>query len=76
MLKIAFWMKESGNLLGVRTGLNLEQIEALKSLKEGDRFILWKQEQKTETSPFYVLKLFTPKERPADAIREDTMPSI
>lgn len=61
ILSISFWIKETGNMLSHTSGLSKEQIEALQSLKEGDRLILWKNESKNENTPNYTLKVFKSK---------------
>ncbi len=58
MINIGFWKKETGNLMSHGSGLNGEQIEALKDLKEGDRLIIWRNTKKTESTPEYTLKIF------------------
>lgn len=58
---VGFWKKETGNLLSHGKGLTAEQVEQLKSLKEGDRFIIWQNNKKNETSPGFTLKVFKPK---------------
>ncbi len=40
-MNIAFWKKESGNFMNHSQGLSVEQIEFLKSLKPGDRLIIY-----------------------------------
>jgi hypothetical protein len=57
-LKLAFWRKESGNLMSHGKGLTQEDIDALQSLKPGDRLILWFNSPKDESKPTYTLKLF------------------
>lgn len=58
MINIGFWKKETGNLMSHGSGLNGEQVEALKDLKEGDRLIIWRNTKKSESSPEYTLKVF------------------
>lgn len=40
-IKIGFWKKESGNLMSIGKGLSQAEIDFLRSLKPGDRLILW-----------------------------------
>lgn len=63
MIKIGFWSKETGNMLSHRKGLTMEQIMALKELKEGDRLVLWRNERKNDTDTSYTLKKFEPREK-------------
>lgn len=58
---VGFWKKESGNLMSHGKGLTAEQVEQLKTLKEGDRFIIWTNTRKSETSPGFTLKIFKAK---------------
>lgn len=58
-LNIGFWKKESGNIMSHGKGLNSEQIEALKGLKEGDRFIIYLNTRKGENTPEYTLQIYS-----------------
>lgn len=55
---ISFWKKETSNLMSHGKGLSKEQVEALQSLKEGDRLIMWCNVAKTEASPHYTMKVY------------------
>ena len=57
---IGFWTKETGNMLSHGKGLDVDQIQFLQSLKEGDRLILWLRKTGTETSPNFTLRQFKP----------------
>ncbi len=61
MLKIAFWSKDTGNLLSHSKGLTAEHIQALKELKEGDRLILWLNKREKDSDSSYTLKVFHSK---------------
>ncbi len=62
-MSIGFWKKESGNSLTHGKGLTVEHIEFLKTLKEGDRLIIWDNKPKEgETKPHFTLKKFLKKE--------------
>ena len=55
MYKIGFWIKDTGNFMTHAKGLTQEQIDFLKTLKLGDRLILWKNSRGSEVSPDYTL---------------------
>lgn len=62
MLKIPFWSKETGNLMGHSKGLTTEQVSYLKSLKPGDRLILWLNETQDTNRANYTLKVYQKRE--------------
>jgi len=63
-MSITFWKKETGNLMNAKQGLTAEQIEFLQSLKQGDRLILWFENQKSsDNSPDFRMKKYA-KEKP------------
>ena len=61
MVKIAFWSKETGNLMSHTKGLTMEQVQELKSLKEGDRLILWHNTREKDSDSSYTMKVYIPK---------------
>lgn len=66
MIKIAFWLKDTGNMLSHSKGLTPNDIQALKELKEGDRLILWHNQVRNDTDSSYTLRKFEPKEKKND----------
>ena len=60
---IPFWKKETGNLMNAQPGLTEDQIDFLKSLKVGDRLIIWREhEKRSDSHPDYRLKFYVKKE--------------
>lgn len=57
-INLAFWQKESGNMLSHGKGLSKEQVEELQKLREGDRLILFKNEKKADNTPEYTLQRY------------------
>lgn len=57
---LKFWAKESGNLMTHGDGLTKEQVEDLKSLKEGDRLIMWRNKRERDSDAHYSLKIYVP----------------
>lgn len=53
----------TGSMLSHNNGLTEEQINFLKSLKEGDRLVIWKNSFATveNKQPTHQLKVFIPK---------------
>lgn len=64
MVRLAFWKKDKGNLLSHKDGLSAEEVAELQTLKVGDRLIIWdNQDKRSDKSPDYTLKVFTPKQQ-------------
>ncbi len=64
-MRIAFWVKESKNLVSHKDGLSAEDITELQKLKVGDRLILWcNSDKKHDGSPDFNLKPFITKDKP------------
>lgn len=61
MLKIRLWPRDTGNYLSHSNGLRLEDTQALHALREGDRLILWQNDDGSVT-----LKKFIKKEPPVN----------
>lgn len=56
-LRVNFWVNKVGNLNSHHQGLSQEQVDALKSLKVGDRLVMWEEKKRSkETDPHYVLR--------------------
>ena len=63
MLSLAFWKKQSGNLMNEKRGLTADDIKELQNLQEGDRLIIWLESKNNDRSPDYRLKVYKqPKE--------------
>jgi hypothetical protein len=60
-MSIGFWEKESGHMFSYGKGLSEEQVKELKSLKVGDRLILFKNDGSRPNSPHFSLKKSTYK---------------
>ena len=56
MASIGFWIRDSGNYITAQGGLTEEQIKLLRSLKVGDRLILWNNNK--ENAPDITLKQY------------------
>lgn len=53
---LGFWNTSDGNARSSVKGLSFEQLEWLKTLKEGDRLVLWlHNEKKSNSSPDIML---------------------
>ncbi len=69
-LRVNFWVNKSGNLNSHHTGLSQEQVDSLKSLKVGDRLVVWQEnKRRKETDPHYVLKRDMPVESKVPALK-------
>ena len=56
-LSIGFWTMETGSLISHNRGLTKEQIDDLKTLKEGDRIILFYNSERRDKQPAYNLRI-------------------
>lgn len=66
-LNVAFWSKESGNLMSHSKGLDAEQIKFLQELRVGDRLVIFfNRDKRGETSPDYSLKQYAAKPKNDD----------
>lgn len=65
-MKIAFWRKETGNLMSHGKGLTKEDLEALAALKEGDRLIAWFNNPQDDSRPTFTLKTYRKDAKPAN----------
>ena len=59
---IAFWKKDTGNIMSHGSGLSVEQVAFLQSLKVGQRLILWSNNGAEGSKPTHNLKVFKTKE--------------
>jgi hypothetical protein len=60
---VAFWAKETGNLMSHGKGLTAEQVAFFQSLKEGDRLIIWSNNNNgDESKPTHSLKQYVKRE--------------
>lgn len=56
-LKLGFWMNRKGSYVSHAKGLTVEQVNHLRSLKPGDRLVLFVEgDKRTEQSPDVMLK--------------------
>lgn len=61
MIKIAFWKKDSGNLMTHGQGLTEEQVEMLHRTKVGDRLIAFVNKKTSDKAPDYNVTISEPK---------------
>lgn len=61
---IAFWKKETGNLMSASKGLTEEEIKFLQSLKIGDRLIVYNNNIKEgDNRPNFTIKKYEKKDK-------------
>lgn len=64
---LGFWKsKFTDDYMVPARGLSEEQIKFLRSLKPGDRLILWKNKKVKETHPDLSLKVYNPEHKKED----------
>lgn len=56
MLKLRMWKRDSGNHLSHSNGLRTEEVQALHALVEGDRLILWQNDDGSVTLKKFIKK--------------------